>query len=185
MDPPEQALAQVGAAALAGQDLTDASLALYLARLHAAGLSPAGPATDRVLAGLRREDKGRGRGQVDGMRFSEVDTAAASKAIQGAGCRPTPSAESSAAGRPRSASRAGYPVTVSELVARNRWPPAGPRLSRCRRRAGGSHRRCRATMHGASWQHGAPSLASATVADKAGVDHTTIFPPKGGRSGGE
>ena len=46
-----------------------------------------------------------------------------------------------AAGRPRSASRAGYPVTVSELVARNRWPPAGPRLSRCRRRAGGSHRR--------------------------------------------
>ena len=86
-------------AALAGQDLTDASLALYLARLHAAGLSPAvaamavaavkfrcrlqglaspvGPATDRVLAGLRREGKGRGRGQVDGVRFSEVDTAAA------------------------------------------------------------------------------------------------------------
>ena len=53
------------------------------------------------------------------------------------------------------------------LVARNRWQPAGPRLSRCRRRAGGSHRRCRATMHGASWQHGAPSLASVTVADKS------------------
>ena len=35
-------------------------------------------------------------------------------------------------------------------------------------------------MHGASWQHGAPSLASATVADKAGVDHTTIFPAEGG-----
>ena len=49
--------------------------------------------------------------------------------------------------------------------ARNRWPPAGPRLSRCRRRAAGSRRRCRATMHGASWLHGAPSLASATVAD--------------------
>ena len=86
-------------AALAGQDLTDASLALYLASVHAAGLShpvaamavaavkfrfrlqgltsPAGPATDRVLAGLRREGYGRGRGQVDGMRFSEVDTAAA------------------------------------------------------------------------------------------------------------
>ena len=84
-------------AALAGQDLTDASLAVYLASLHAAGLSPAvaamavaavkfrcrlqglaspvGPATDRVLAGLRRE--GKGRGQVDGVRFSEVDTAAA------------------------------------------------------------------------------------------------------------
>ena len=92
-------------AALAGQDLTDASLALYLASVHAAGLShpvaamavaavkfrfrlqglasPAGPATDRVLAGLRREGKGRGRGQVDGMRFSEVDTAAAVAANDG------------------------------------------------------------------------------------------------------
>ena len=86
-------------AAFEGQDLTDASLSIYLASLHAAGLSPAvasmavasvkfrcrlqglaspvGPATDRVLAGLRREGKGRGRGQVDGVRFSEVDTAAA------------------------------------------------------------------------------------------------------------
>ena len=45
--------------------------------------SPAGPATDRVLAGLRREGKGRGRGQVDGMRFSEVDTAAAVAANDG------------------------------------------------------------------------------------------------------
>ena len=92
-------------AALEGQDLTDASLAVYLASLHAAGLSPAvasmavasvkfrcrlqglaspvGPATDRVLAGLRREGKGRGRGQVDGVRFSEVDTAAAVAANDG------------------------------------------------------------------------------------------------------
>ena len=92
-------------AALEGQDLTDASLAVYLARLHAAGrspavaamavaavkfrfrlqglASPAGPATDRVLAGLRREGKGRGRGQVDGMRFGEVDTAAAVAANDG------------------------------------------------------------------------------------------------------
>ena len=50
---------------------------------------------------------------------------------------------------------AGYPVTRSELVARNPWQPAGPRLSSYRRRGAGSHRRCRATMHGA------PSLASA------------------------
>ena len=64
-------------AALEGQDLTDASLSIYIASLHAAGLSPVGPATDRVLAGLRREGKGRGRGQVDGVRFSEVDTAVA------------------------------------------------------------------------------------------------------------
>ena len=92
-------------AALEGQDLTDASLAVYLASLHAAGLSPAvasmavasvkfrcrlqglaspvGPATDRVLAGLRREGKGRGRGQVDGVRFSQVDAAAAVAANDG------------------------------------------------------------------------------------------------------
>ena len=92
-------------AALEGQDLTDASLSVYIASLHAAGLSPAvasmavasvkfrcrlqglaspvGPATDRVLAGLRREGKGRGRGQVDGVRFSEVDTAAALAANDG------------------------------------------------------------------------------------------------------
>ena len=84
-------------AALEGQDLTDTSLSVYIASLHAAGLSPVaaamavaavkfrcrlqglaspvGPATDRVLAGLRRE--GKGRGQVDGVRFSEVDAAAA------------------------------------------------------------------------------------------------------------
>ena len=43
------------------------------------------------------------------------------------------------------------------------------------------HRRCRATMHGASWQHGAPSLASATVADKAGVDVVDDYQPHRGR----
>ena len=36
-----------------------------------------------MLAGLRREGKGRGRGQVDGVRFSEVDTAAALAANDG------------------------------------------------------------------------------------------------------
>ena len=92
-------------AALEGQDLTDASLSVYIASLHAAGLSPVvaamavasvkfrcrlqglaspvGPATDRVLAGLRREGKGRGRGQVAGVRFSEVDAAAAVAANDG------------------------------------------------------------------------------------------------------
>ena len=73
VDPPEQALAEAGAAALAGQDLTDASLALYLARLHAAGRSPAFDGKARAA----------GRGQVDGMRFSEVDTAATVAANDG------------------------------------------------------------------------------------------------------
>ena len=114
MDTPEKSLVQVGAApsaavaglvaasiaentkrtysaalkrldaALEGQDLTDASLSIYIASLHAAGLSPAvasmavasvkfrcrlqglaspvGPATNRVLAGLRREGQGPGPG---------------------------------------------------------------------------------------------------------------------------
>ena len=162
-------------------DDVDPGLALYLARLHAAGLSPAG-----CWSARRKPIRKAGAPCcISGRCFAACEGAAASKAIQGAGCRSTPSAESSAAALPLPASRAGYPVTVSGLGGRNRWPPAGPRLSRCRRRAGGSHRRCRATMHGASWQHGAPSLASATLADKAGVDYTTIFPPKGGRSGGE
>ena len=99
MDPPEQALVEVGAAALAapsaavavrvagsiaantkrtyavalkrldaaiaGQDLTDASLALYLARLHAAGLWPA-------FVG-----KAKARARSTAVRFSEAAIAAA------------------------------------------------------------------------------------------------------------
>ena len=105
MDPPEQALVEVGAAplaapsaavaglvaasiaentkrtyaaalkrldaALAGQDLTDASLSIYLARLHAAGLSPAVAAMAvaavkfrcRLLVGASKTDQ-EGRGAV-------------------------------------------------------------------------------------------------------------------------
>ena len=214
-------------AALEGQDLTDASLSIYLASLHAAGLSPAvasmavasvkfrcrlqalaspvGPATDRCWPacdgkaragagpgrrgalqpsrrrGRRRRKRRRvrrrpprrrllavasdgllrvsevaaldvgdvqaeadgsgrllvgesktdqeGQGAVlylgaltspgsalgsrqpatrTGRCFAAFEGAAASKAIQGAGCRSTPSAVSFAAGRPLSASRAGY-----------------------------------------------------------------------------
>ena len=168
MDPPEQALVEVGAAALAapsaavaglvaasiaentkrtyaaalkrldaglaGQDLTDASLALYLASLHAAGLSPAFDGKARAAAGARStgcasaKSTPRPPASRTGRCFAACEGAAASKAIQGAGCRSTPSAESSAAGRPLPASRAGYPVIVSGLAARNRWPPAGPRF---------------------------------------------------------
>ena len=92
MDPPEQALVEVGAAplaapsaavaglvaalkrldaVLAGQDLTDASLSIYLARLHAAGLSPAVAAMAvaavkfrcRLLVGASKTDQ-EGRGAV-------------------------------------------------------------------------------------------------------------------------
>ena len=74
---------------LNGQSLTDAVLADYLARLHARGLAPAsvalvvqavrfweklegrlssvGPLTTRTLAGIRREGRDRGRGQVTGL----------------------------------------------------------------------------------------------------------------------
>jgi len=46
--------------------------------------SPAGPATARVLAGIRREGRGRGRGQVQGLQWSQADTAAAVAANGGA-----------------------------------------------------------------------------------------------------
>ena len=80
---------------LAGRALEDGALAAYLATLHAAGRapavagqavaaaklraklagqpSPAGPATDRVLAGFRREARDRGRGQVAGIRWEQAD----------------------------------------------------------------------------------------------------------------
>ena len=73
----------------------DSFLAAYLATLHDAGRapavagqavaaaklraklagrpSPAGPATDRVLAGFRREARHRGRGQVAGIRWEQAD----------------------------------------------------------------------------------------------------------------
>ncbi len=84
---------------LAGGPLTDGLLADYIAGLHVSGKSPAtcsqviaavkfraklqgspspsGPATDRVLAGIRRAGKGRGRGQVQGVQFAQADAAAA------------------------------------------------------------------------------------------------------------
>ena len=84
---------------LAGRDLDDAYLASYLAALFDAGRSPAvagqvvaavrlraklqglpspaGAATDRVLAGFRRAGRDRGRGQVAGVAWAQADAAAA------------------------------------------------------------------------------------------------------------
>ena len=79
---------------LNGQPLTDAALADYLALLYAKGLAPAsiavvvnavrfweklegrpssvGPLTTRTLAGIRREGRDRGRGQVTGLARETV-----------------------------------------------------------------------------------------------------------------
>ena len=84
---------------LEGAELTDATLADYLAHLFELGRSPAsaamlvaavrfqvrvtgsdspvGAATDRVLAGFRRAGSDRGRGQVAGVRWGQADAAAA------------------------------------------------------------------------------------------------------------
>ena len=81
------------------ETLDDSALAGYLATLFAAGRSPAvagqvvaavrlrakllgetspvGPATDRVLAGFRREGRYRGRGQVAGVTWAQADAASA------------------------------------------------------------------------------------------------------------
>ena len=84
-----------------GQDLTaldDSQLAEYLTALHESGSSPAsatlacaavrflakatgqpspvGALSGRVLAGIRRQGKDRGRGQVQGLQWSQADTAA-------------------------------------------------------------------------------------------------------------
>ena len=92
---------------LAGRPLDDATLAEYLAARFEAGhspaavgqvvaavrfyakldgqASPAGPATERVLAGFRRE--GRGRGQVVGVRWEQADAAAAVAGSSGGSVR--------------------------------------------------------------------------------------------------
>ena len=79
--------------------LTDKTLADHLSSIHEAGASPAsaaialaavrflaktsgqsspaGPLTGRVMAGIRRQGKERGRGQVAGIQWSQADTAAA------------------------------------------------------------------------------------------------------------
>ena len=79
---------------LNGQPFTDGELAAYITHLHNNGKSPATigqvvaavkwrlkkaneaihlPITDTTLAGIRREGKGRGRGQVDGLIWQEVE----------------------------------------------------------------------------------------------------------------
>ena len=87
------------AGALGGHPATDAGVAAYLTSLHEGGKSPAvaavavaavrfqarlmgqappiGPATERVLAGIRREGRERGRGQVSGINWNQADTVAA------------------------------------------------------------------------------------------------------------
>ena len=80
---------------LAGQTLSDALLANYITQLHEEGKSPATiaqavaavkwqfkhqlqetinlPITQATLAGIRREGKDRGRGQVDGLIWQDVE----------------------------------------------------------------------------------------------------------------
>ena len=80
---------------LDGRSLTDKMLAEYLAEMHDSGNSPAscsqvvaairfaakvagckdsyGPASQRVLAGIRRAGRERGRGQARGISWSEAD----------------------------------------------------------------------------------------------------------------
>ena len=79
---------------LEGRSLDDVLLAEYILLLHQAGKSPStisqvvaavkwrgkqlnadivGPITSSTLAGIRREGRGRGRGQVDGITWNDVE----------------------------------------------------------------------------------------------------------------
>ena len=83
---------------LGGQVLTDGLLATYITELHHQGKSPStiaqvvaavkwtaskshidvvGEITQRTLAGIRREGKDRGRGQVEGLIWQDVERIAA------------------------------------------------------------------------------------------------------------
>ena len=64
----------------AGRAPSTAALAVAAVRFRAklAGQpSPVGPLSGRVMAGLRREGRDRGRGQVQGLQWGQADTAAA------------------------------------------------------------------------------------------------------------
>ena len=91
--------------ATAGHEITDGLVANYLSGKFAAGrspstcavivaalrfraelqrtLAPIGRHTERVLAGIRREGRDRGRGQVDGVGFGQAMSAAAQAAASG------------------------------------------------------------------------------------------------------
>ena len=79
---------------LDGETLNDGRLAAYITELHQSSKSPStiaqvvaavkwqaknvgiavvGPITDRTLAGIRRDGKTRGRGQVDGLTWQSVE----------------------------------------------------------------------------------------------------------------
>ena len=80
---------------LNGRELTDETLSDYIASRHNKGLSPktcsmvvtavnavnklmgtpspVGPNTKRTLMGVRREGRGRGRGQMDGLRWEDLE----------------------------------------------------------------------------------------------------------------
>ena len=90
---------------LAGAPVTDEAIADYLADLHEAGKSPQtcnqvvaaikfaaklhgmtpplGPVTNRVLSGIRRTGRGRGRGQVQGVTWAQADAAVSFAATGG------------------------------------------------------------------------------------------------------
>ena len=103
-----QRLSEQIAAWIGGQVLTDALLADYITELHTEGKSPAtiaqvvaaakwqaknygieivGEITSKTLAGIRREGKERGKGQVDGVEREDmlrvVTLAEADKTIRG------------------------------------------------------------------------------------------------------
>ena len=89
---------------LVGQTLTDALLASYITDLHSEGKSPAtisqavaavrwqaknagvenaGELTTKTLAGIRREGKNRGRGQVDALTWTDVERVCAFAEMDG------------------------------------------------------------------------------------------------------
>lgn len=89
---------------LDGRSLSDGLLATYITHLHQKGKSPStisqavaavrwlaknqgleivGEVTTRTIAGIRREGKDRGRGQVDGLNWSDVERVCAFAEMDG------------------------------------------------------------------------------------------------------
>ena len=94
-----------------------------VAALNVGDVQAEADGSGRLLVGASKTDQ-EGRGAV--LYLGAPTVSRVNAWLAAAGHQDRAAVSPRAKGRPLSASRAGYPVTVSELVARNRWPPAMP-----------------------------------------------------------
>ena len=184
---------------LDGRTLDDATLAEYLADRFEAGHSPAaagqvvaavrfyaklggqsspvGPATERVLAGFRREGRARGRGQVVGVRWEQADAAAAVAGSSGGSVRGLRDAAARPSSPPPRPVAPTLPCRSGRLLPPRVRSPAPPRSALSPAPpapAGAAAPSPRASALTLSRSHGAPRQALAAPPPRANAASAPI-----------